>query len=171
LPGEWCELAAELAEAAGQPALAADLHLESGRRALGRGALASAEAALERARYLVGDDDRQRAVEIDEMLCEVLVAAGNAEQVSEVGLRLLSNLARVGASPTRRARVHLLLARAAVVSADWSRARDQLDLAEGLAASGDIAGDCEVLAARVALGEGRLDDAAALARIALARRR
>jgi hypothetical protein len=34
LPGEWCELAAELAEAAGQPALAADLHLESGRRAL-----------------------------------------------------------------------------------------------------------------------------------------
>ena len=78
LPGEWCELAAELAEAAGQPAQAADLHLESGRRAYGRGALASAEAALERARHLVDDDDRRRAVDIDEMLCEVLVATGNA---------------------------------------------------------------------------------------------
>ena len=72
LPGEWCELAAELAEAAGQPAQAADLHLESARRAFGRGALASAEAALERARHLVGNDDRRRAVDIDEMLCEVL---------------------------------------------------------------------------------------------------
>ena len=101
------------------------------------------------------------------MLCEVLVAAGNAEQVSEVGQRLLSNLADVGAPPARRARAHLLLVRAAVVSADWPRARDQLHLAEELAASGDIAGDCEVLAARVALGEGQLDDAAALARIAL----
>ena len=167
LPGEWCELAAELAEAAGQPAQAADLHLESGRRAYGRGALASAEAALERARHLVDDDDRRRAVDIDEMLCEVLVAAGNAEQVSEVGQRLLSNLADVGTPPARRARAHLLLVRAAVVSADWPQARDQLHLAEELAASGDIAGDCEVLAARVALGEGQLDDAAALARIAL----
>jgi predicted ATPase len=167
LPGEWCELAAELAEAAGQPAQAADLHLESGRRAFGRGALASAEAALERARHLIGVDDRRRAVDIDEMLCEVLVAAGNAEQVSEVGERLLSNLAAVAALQTRRARVHLLLTRAAIVSADWPRARDQLHLAEGLAASGDVAGDCEVLAARVALGEGHLDDAAALARIAL----
>ena len=166
VPGEWCELAAELAEAAGQPAQAADLHLESGRRGFGRGALASAEAACERARHLVGDDPR-RAVEIDEMLCEVLVAAGNAEQVSEVGRRLLSNLVHVCAPQARQARVHLLLARAAVVSADWSQARDQLHLAEGQAASGDIAGDSEVLAARVALGEGHLDDAAALARIAL----
>lgn len=167
LPGEWCELAAELAEAAGQPARAAEFHLEAGRRAFGRGALASAEETLERARCLVGDDGH-RAVEIDEVLCEVLVAAGSMQRAGEVGQRLLANLAAVAAPPARRARVHLLLARAAIVSADWPRARDQLHLAEELSASDGVAGDREVLAARVALGEGHLDDAATLARTALA---
>jgi DNA-binding CsgD family transcriptional regulator/tetratricopeptide (TPR) repeat protein len=167
LPGEWCELAAELAEAAGQPARAAELHLESARRAFARGALASAEATLERARGLVGDD-AQRAADIDEVLCEVLVATGNAQRVSEVGQRLLSSLDAVTAPPARRTRAHLLLVRAAIVSADWTRARDQLQLAEELSESGGVAGVSEVLAARVALGEGQLDDAATLARTALA---
>jgi DNA-binding CsgD family transcriptional regulator len=167
LPGEWCELAAELAEAADQPARAAELHLESARRAFARGALASAEATLERARAIVGDD-AQRAAEIDEVLCEVLVATGNAQRVSEVGLRLLSSLGAVAAPPARRARAHLLLVRAAIISADWPRARDQLRLAEELSESAGVAGTSEVLAARVALGEGQLDDAATLARTALA---
>ncbi len=166
LPGEWCELAAELAEAADQPARAAELHLESARRAFARGALTSAEATLERARGLVGDDAR-RAAEIDEVLCEVLVATGSAQRVSEVGQRLLSSLGAIAAPPARRARAHLLLVRAAIVSADWPRARDQLHLAEKLSPSGGVAGVTEVLAARVALGEGRLDDAATLARTAL----
>jgi len=167
LPGEWCELAAELAEAADQPARSAELHLESARRAFARGALASAEATLERARGLVGDD-AQRAAEIDEVLCEVIVATGSAQRVSEVGQRLLSSLGAVAAPPARRARAHLLLARAAIVSADWPRARDQLHLGEELSESGGVAGVSEVLAARVALGEGQLDDAATLARTALA---
>lgn len=166
LSGECCELAAELAEAAGQPARAAELHLESARRAFGRGALASADAALTRAGDLVGDDPR-RAAEIDEVLCEVLVATGSAQRVSEVGQRLLSSLGAVAALPERRARAHLLLARAAIVSADWPRARDQLDLAEELSESGGV-GEIELLAARVALGDGQLDDAATLARAALA---
>jgi DNA-binding CsgD family transcriptional regulator/tetratricopeptide (TPR) repeat protein len=168
LPGEWCELAAELAEHAGARARAAELHLESGRRALARGALASAEVTLERGRRLVGDN-RQLAVEMDEVLCEALVAAGNAERVGEVGRRLLSELAALAAPPARRAKAHLLLARAAIVSADWERARDQLDHGGELAASGGLAaGDFEVLAAQVALGDGHLDDAVMLARKALA---
>jgi DNA-binding CsgD family transcriptional regulator len=167
LPGQWCELAAELAEAAGQPARTAELHLESARRAFARGALAGAEATLDRARDLIGDDAR-RAAEIDEVLCEVLVAAGRAHRVSEVGQRLLSGLGAVAAPPARRARAHLLLARAAIVSADWPRARDQLRLAEELSGSGATTGETEMLAARVALGEGRLDDAGTLARTALA---
>jgi DNA-binding CsgD family transcriptional regulator len=167
LPGEWCELAAELAEAAGQPARAAELHLESARRAFARGALASAGATLARARSLVGDDAR-RAAQIDEVLCEVLVATGSAQRVIEVGQRLLSSLGAVAAPPARRARAHLLLARAAIVSADWPRARDQLHLAEELSGSGGVAGETEMLAARVALGEGQLDDAGTLARTALA---
>ncbi len=140
LPGEWCELAAELAEQAGEPSRAAGLHLESGRRAFGRGALASSEANLERARRLVGDN-RQLAVEIDEALCEVLVRAGNAERVGEVGQRLLSRLADLAAPPTRRAQVHLWLARTAIVSADWARALDQLHHARELAASGGVAAE------------------------------
>jgi DNA-binding CsgD family transcriptional regulator/tetratricopeptide (TPR) repeat protein len=166
LPGEWCELAAELAEQAGDSVRAAGLHLESGRRSFGRGALASAEANLERARRLAGDN-RELAVEIDEALCAVLVRAGNAEQVSEVGQRLLSQLADP-AAPTRRAQVHLWLARTSIVSADWARALDQLHRARELAASGGVAAsEYEVLAAQVALGEGRLDDAVTLAERAL----
>src|ERR671910_35014 len=68
LPGEWCELAAELAEQAGEPARAAGLHLESGRRSFGRGALASSEANLERARRLARDKP-QPAVAGDQALC------------------------------------------------------------------------------------------------------
>ncbi len=48
----------------------------------------------------------------------MLVKAGNAERVGEVGQRLLSRLAALAAPPTRRAQVHLWLARTAIVSAD-----------------------------------------------------
>jgi DNA-binding CsgD family transcriptional regulator len=168
LPGEWCELAAELAEQAGEPSRAAGLHLESGRRAFAGGALTSAEANLDRARRLVGDD-RHLAAEIDEALCAVLVRAGNAERMGEVGRRLLSGLSALAAPPARRAQVHLWLARTAIVSAEWAAAREQLHHARELAAGGgDAAGEFEILAAQVALGEGRLDDAVTLAETALA---
>ena len=52
LPGPWCELAAELAEGAGDRETAAALTTESAHRALARGALASAELTAERARSL-----------------------------------------------------------------------------------------------------------------------
>ena len=167
LPGEWCELAAELAEHAGEPARAGELHLESGRRSFGRGAPASSEASLERARRLV-DDDPHLAVEIDEALCAVLVRAGNAERVREVGERLLARLAAMDALPTRLGQVHLWLARTAIEAADWARALEQLDRARALAPPGGAASsEYEVLAAQVALGEGRFDDAATLAEVAL----
>lgn len=169
LPGEWCELAGGLAEEAGEPARAARFHLETGRRASGSAALASAEANLERARRLAGDD-RRLAAEIDEALCEALVGAGNAERVGEVGGRLLAELAALAAPPSRRARVVLWLARAAVTSADWTAARVHLERAAGLAARDDpVDGELEVLSARLALGEGRLDDAVTLAHAASAR--
>lgn len=167
VPGEWCELAAELAEQAGKLPQAARLHLESGRRSLGRGATASSEANLERARRLAGDD-RQLAIEIDEALCTVLVRAGSTERVDEVAERLLSRLAEAGGPPTRRAQVHVWLARTAIVSADWERAVEELHCARALATSGGVAAsEYEVLAAEVALGEGRLDDAVTLAELAL----
>ena len=74
LPGPWCELAAELAEAAGDRESAAAFTVESARRAVARGALDSAELTAERARQLApagsaaggrrrrgaGDDPRAR---------------------------------------------------------------------------------------------------------------
>src|SRR5205823_9483418 len=83
LPGESCELAAELAERAGEQERAATLLIESGRRSLARGALASAEAAFGRARDLAENPDL--AAEAAEALCEALSLAGNTDRALEVG--------------------------------------------------------------------------------------
>jgi DNA-binding CsgD family transcriptional regulator len=162
LPGAWCELAAELAEQAGQSDHAATLLLEAGRRALGQGALATAEASLERARGLAGVD-RDTVVEADDALCTVLALAGNSARLAEVAERLLAGLVGVGASTARVAGVHLRLARAAVAAADWPTAEYHLRAADG---SDDA--EADVLAAAVALGRHQPDDAAVLARRALA---
>src|SRR5258708_13443652 len=53
LPGGWCELAAELHEAAGERERAAELLLKVGQRALGKGALSTAATSLPDAADLV----------------------------------------------------------------------------------------------------------------------
>ena len=58
LPGQWCEVAAGLAERSGQHDRAAALLLELGRRSLAAGALGSAEQILDRARTA---SDRRRS--------------------------------------------------------------------------------------------------------------
>ena len=161
LPGLWCELAAELAEQAAQPDRAAGLFLEAGRRCVGQGALVTAQACLDRARTLAGDN-RAQAVEVDEALCAVLALAGNNARLATVGDRLLSGLAAVGAPATRVTAAHLGLARAAVTAADWPTAERHLGRAGGRDA------EAGVLAAEVALGRGAADRAARLARRALA---
>jgi DNA-binding CsgD family transcriptional regulator/tetratricopeptide (TPR) repeat protein len=98
----------------------------------------------------------------------VLARTGNAMRAGEVGQRLLSQLSDLDGAPTRRAQAHLLLARTAIVSADWALAQDQLDRARELATSDDVAAiEYDVLAAQVASGEGRLDDAVTIAERAL----
>jgi DNA-binding CsgD family transcriptional regulator len=161
LPGAWCELAAELADQAGRPERAAALFLEAGRRALGQGALVSAEAFLDRAGRL-GVDDRDLSVDVDDALCTVLALAGDSARLTSVGDRLLAGLSAIGASPARVAATHLRLARAAVAAADWSTAERHLEVSE--AADAEV----DVLAAEVALGRGDPDRAVALARRALA---
>jgi DNA-binding CsgD family transcriptional regulator len=158
LPGAWCELAAELADQAGQSERAAALFLEAGRRALGQGALVSAEAFLDRAGRLDADD-RDLSVGVDDALCSVLALAGDSARLTMVGDRLL---AAVGASPGRVVATHLRLARAAVAAADWSTAERHLEVSEAADAEADV------LAAQVALGRGDPDRAVGLARRALA---
>lgn len=116
LPGAWCELAADLAEAAGNGPRAAGLLLEAGRRALAAGALATADATLERARRLAGDDPLL-AAPIGDALVETLALAGRVDRAVELGERLLARLDRApGPPPSGRVGLHLRLARAAVAA-------------------------------------------------------
>ena len=61
LPGNWCELAAELYVLASQPLAAARLLVTSGRRDLLKGAVSSALTALRNARKLLADSALRRA--------------------------------------------------------------------------------------------------------------
>jgi class 3 adenylate cyclase/DNA-binding CsgD family transcriptional regulator/tetratricopeptide (TPR) repeat protein len=168
LPGEWCELAAELSERSGQRHRAAQLLHEGARRALARGALASAEATLDRALALA-PDDALLASSLEETLTEVLALAGKTERVFAVGERLLVALASMPAGPERLAEVHLRLARAAVMAGQWDRAAAQVAQAREPGTTAGEALTCRVdaLAAHLAMGQGRADEAEELARGAL----
>jgi DNA-binding CsgD family transcriptional regulator/tetratricopeptide (TPR) repeat protein len=169
LPGVWCELAADLAEAAGNRPRAAGLLLEAGRRALAAGALATADATLERARGLAGGDP-VLAAPIGDALVETLALAGQVDRAFELGGRLLARLDRAPGPPTGPVGLHLRLARAAVAAGRWPVAADHLAAARCSPAPphGEEAARLDALEAQVALGEGRLDEAERLATRALA---
>jgi DNA-binding CsgD family transcriptional regulator/tetratricopeptide (TPR) repeat protein len=137
LPGEWCDLAARLAEVAGDAARAADLLIRSGRQALALGALASAEDTFERARRLA--DVPSVACEAADGLCETLALAGNTESALAVGADLLETLDATGAPPERVAAALLRLARAALTASDAVVAEAHVERARARAAASDLA--------------------------------
>ena len=165
LPGALCELAAELAEAAGAPEEAADRLTESARRALGTGALVTAEATARRARR-IAPPGGPAAVAADELLVAVLVAAGKAADALAVGDVLAD---RLGAEPVRRADLLVVLARAALTAGDVVAAGRYVEAARSTG-SDDPGPDAALgariaaVAAHVALEEDRAEDATALAR-------
>ena len=170
LPGEWCELGADLAERAGDPERAGRLLVEAARRGMAKGGLATAEAALERARSLAGDD-ASLAFEADEALAQAHALAGRVDEAIEVGGRALERAAEAGAPPLRRALLHLALARAAVAGGRWQAANRHVEAARS--AAGEVGHEAvgppaDALAAHVAIGEGRLPDAVASAEAAVA---
>jgi DNA-binding CsgD family transcriptional regulator len=169
LPGALCELAAELAEAAGAPEAAAERLIESARRALRGGALVTAEATARRARRLAPAGGRV-AVAADELLVGILVAAGKPGDALAVGRELADRLA---AEPTRRADLLVVLARAALAAGDVAAAAGQVAAARS--ASPDdpdpdaaLGARIDAVAAHVALEEDRVEDAATLAGAAVA---
>ena len=174
VPGAWCELAAELHEAAGQHARAAARMLDAGRRALSQGALSTAVALLRAAREQVGEApsaEPMLGVEIDEALVRTLALAGDNGQLAVTADRLLASLDSAGADPRRRALVTIMTARtrsetagAAVVSAELSAARRVADRL------GDSALACraDAAAARCAIDAGELDRAGEVAHQSLA---
>ena len=163
---ERLQLAAELAETAGDRHRANELLLAAATTALRTGAVTPALAGAER--IIAQAVDPEHGIQGHELLLEGSVLAGDVRRVVEIGERLLARLAATGAPPQRRAEAHLRLAGAAVTATDWRRARDHLTLVKQLASEDDevLGARAAVLHAQVDLGEHRVDDAAHHARFA-----
>jgi DNA-binding CsgD family transcriptional regulator len=169
LPGSWCELAAELHEAAGERVRAAELLLRVGKRALGKGALSTAATSLRDARDLIvpggGNGtagavrasgvpapqngtaqaaDPLLAIEIDDALVQALALAGDHTKLAPVASELIARLASAGVDFRREALIRIRTAR--TMSED-----SPADAQEHLAAARAIAADLEdpALASRV----------------------
>ena len=162
--GEWRHLAADLAETAGEPNRAAAHLIAAGGSALRRGALATARAALSRAASLSTELEVRAGAA--ELLAETTAASGDLAATGAAVGELLVTLAELDASAGRRGQAHLLLARSAVAAARFDLASEEMAEARRLAAvDGDaaLAARLSAVAAQVAIGEGRLGEAEALA--------
>jgi DNA-binding CsgD family transcriptional regulator len=174
LPGAWCELAADLHETAGQPVRAATLLLEAGRRALDRSALTSASASLSRARAVLGQTAAAEPgllVDIDDALTNVLMFAGECDQLVPVADRLLAELDATGAPLSRKACIRLRVARSLSEGDRREAAERQVTAGRKLAESSDnpaLYGWTDAVAARCAIDGGEPDRALHLARRSLA---
>lgn len=195
LPGSWCELAAELHEAAGERRRAAELLLRVGRRALGNGALSTAATSLRDARDLIASAggsgtaagaraaaapmarngtaqaaDPMLAIEIDDALVQALALAGDHTKLAPVASELIARLASAGVDSRREALIRIRTAR--TMSED-----SPADAAEHLAAARAIAAELsdpalasrvDATAAHCAVDAGDLASAADLAHRSLA---
>jgi DNA-binding CsgD family transcriptional regulator len=165
LPGAVCELAADLAEAAGEPGKAAERLVESARRGLGAGAYATAEATAERARRLAPHGDPV-TLAADEVLVQILAAGGKPAAALALGGPLVDQVRP--RDPSAAIDLQLVLARAALGTGDAGEAARL-----SAAARADIGEDPELgarvdaIAAHVALVQGRPADAGVLAQHAL----
>jgi DNA-binding CsgD family transcriptional regulator/energy-coupling factor transporter ATP-binding protein EcfA2 len=174
LPGPWCELAAELHETAGEPARAAELVFEAGRRSLQRGALTSADASLTKARaalVAMPHADRQLLAEIEDALVLVYMLAGDCDRLVPTANRLLAELEATGASERRMAEIRLRVARALSEADCIGLAEQEVAAARALAAHTPdpaLGGWADAVAARCAIDAGDTERALSLARGALA---
>jgi len=174
LPGPWCELAAELHETAGEPARAAELVFEAGRRSLQKGALTSADASLTKARaalVAMPHADRRLLAEIDDALVLVYMLAGDCDRLVPTANRLLAELEMAGTSRQRKAEIRLRVARALSEADRLALAEKEVSAARALAAGTPdpaLGGWADAVAARCAIDAGDTDRALSLARGALA---
>lgn len=171
LPGTFCELAAELAEAAGEHGEAARLLVESARRSMARGALRTASVAAERAAGLTcaGSDDWVNAHEV---LVQVLAQSGDVARALDAGDRVLEQMDSTAAH-RRAAELRMLLAEAAIAAGDHRRAQNLLAAARGARFPGaeedGFLARLDALAAHVALDADDPATAEPLAESAAAR--
>lgn len=173
LPGPWCERAAELHKAAGNPLRAANLLLEAGRRALHQGALDSAAETLQGARAVLATaaaGEPMLAIGIDEALAETLEAAGDRERLAPLAENLIEAIELAGADPRRQALVRIRTARVEAES-NPGAAGAQLAAARSIANNLHdlgLASQVDAAAAGCALVSGDLERAEQLAGRSLA---
>jgi len=170
LPGPTCQLAADLAEAAGGHPAAAVRLVECARRALAAGALASAEATARRARDLA-DTDPDIALDAEEELVHVLVAAGKTVDALALGAELAQRLATADAPVARRVDLLVAMVRAAVATGDLVAAEAAASTARAVTDASDdpaLTARLDAVAAGVALDRGDLAQAEDLSRRAIA---
>jgi DNA-binding CsgD family transcriptional regulator len=170
LPGPALELAADLAEAAGDPIAAARHLIESARRALHAAALASAESTVRRAGELAAGDEATSA-DAAELLVRVLVAAGKPADALATARRLVDRLAAAEGTKERWVDLRILTARAALAAGDVPGAA--ADVGAARAAAGDqvavaLQARLDAVGASVAYDQADLDEADRLARAAVA---
>jgi DNA-binding CsgD family transcriptional regulator/tetratricopeptide (TPR) repeat protein len=162
LEGGLRELAADLANRAGDRRRAGTLLSESGGQALAWGALATATGTLRRAADLLeGTPERDRA---ELLLVESLALAGRVEEAAAAGGQLITRLGTEAAE--LRTEVHLRLSQAAVAASRWQMARHHLGEARRLAGTSPPAGvraRMGVLDAEVAFAADDLEEARLLA--------
>ena len=167
LPGAICDVAAALAEAIGNRERAAELLLLSARRAYAQGALSSAEPMLGRAWEHA---DSATAVWLEDRQSVDDRADQHRQHRSRPRGRARGCWPRRSA-PADRARTHLAMARAAAAASRWHLATEHVE--QGRAAAKVSSKDeqlsaiADAIAAEVAIGQDRFDEAAALARAAL----
>ena len=119
------EIAARVAERAGETQRAGRLHLSLGEDALGRGALQTAMLALKQAITFLPPGDEQDAAR--QRLLDALVDIGRVDDAVTVADELVARL------PSDRAsHVHMRLAAGAVIAARWDVAADHLAAARTL---------------------------------------
>jgi DNA-binding CsgD family transcriptional regulator/tetratricopeptide (TPR) repeat protein len=163
LPGAWCATAADLAERSGDAGRASGLLLEAGRRDLAVGALASAEQTLTRAKALTGAGNTELEAGIDEALTKVFAVSGQVNLAIDTGRDLLARFDTL--APARAAKLHLLIAHAAIAGGRWADAEASLHAARRL--PHPQMSRVDVCAARLAEGQDRYEEAVTVARAAL----
>jgi DNA-binding CsgD family transcriptional regulator len=161
LPGEWCVLAARLADLAGDPSTAARHLLELGRRARRRGGLATATARLGQALACLRATGQDTLPACEE-LAAVHALAGHVDLALAVGRPALAERRARADAPGREAALRLGLARALATAGRWPAAREEVTLVRGFP---DPAARLEAsaLGAHLEVTAGRPWSAAALA--------
>jgi tetratricopeptide (TPR) repeat protein len=168
LTGVAGDLVAGLAIQADEPGRAGVLLTESGRSALGRGALATAASTLRHAADLLADPDLR--AEAETLLVEALALAGQADEAMRIGDRLIAQLTPGGEAASRWAGIHLQLAHAAVDGTRWTTARRHIGIVRDLLAAEPEPGldaHAAVLDAEIALADDEASRARDLAESAL----